>query len=72
MKETSNFSLYPSYIDNTNFKYLNIDDKYILSLEIYDYPSVITFTQIIEAIDKNYLYDMSIYVQKQDTLKVLK
>lgn len=71
MNNNYTFSLYPSCLDNTNFKYLNIDDKYLLSIIIYDYPSSITFTQIIEAIDKNYLYDMSIYIQKQDTQKVL-
>ena len=72
MDEKYNFSLYPSYVDNTNFKYIKIDDKYIASLVIYDYPVNIYFTQIIDAIDKNYLYDLAIYIKKQDTLKVLK
>ena len=72
MEEKYNFDLYPSYIDNTNFKYLKVDNKYICSIFVYDYPVNISFAQVIEAIDKNYLYDMSLFLQKQDTLKVLK
>lgn len=70
--EKIKYSVYPACLDNTNFKCLKLDDKYVISIDIYDYPSYITFLEIIESIDKNNMYDMSIYIQKQDTLKVLK
>ena len=66
------FNFFPSFIDNSNFNYLKVDDKYIASLVIYDYPVKIYFTQIINSIEKKYMYDVSIYIQKLDTLKVLK
>ena len=72
MEEKYDFSLYPSYIDNTNFKYIKMDNKYISSIIIYDYPVNIYFTQVLDSIDKNFLYDLAIYIKKQDTLKVLK
>lgn len=72
MDEKYSFNLYPSYIDNTNFRYIKVDDKYIASIVIYDFPVNIYFTQIIDSIDKNYLYDIAFYIKKQDTLKVLK
>lgn len=72
MDEKYSFNLYPSYIDNTNFRYIKVDDKYIASIVIYDFPVNIYFTQVIDSIDKNYLYDLALYIKKQDTLKVLK
>lgn len=68
----NNFNFCPSYLDSTNFKYLRIDDKYIASLVIYDYPYTVAFGQIIDSIDKTYLYDMSMYISKLDTIQVLK
>lgn len=62
----------PGYIDNTNFKYLNIDEKIVMSILIQDYPKYIEFLQIIESIPKNINFDMSMYIKKQDTGKVLK
>lgn len=64
--------IYPSYLDSSNFKYIKIDDKYMASLVIYDYPYTIAFGQIIDSIDKTYLYDMSMYISKLDTIQVLK
>lgn len=65
-------AIYPSFVDSSNFKYLKIDDKYISSLAIYDYPYSIDFGQIIDSIDKTYLYDLSMYISKMDTIEVLK
>lgn len=64
--------IYPSTIDNTNFRYIKIDDKYVSSLVIYDYPKESTFTEIMDSFDKNHLYDMSIYIEKMNTVSVLK
>lgn len=65
-------NIYPSYIDNTDFRYIKIDDKYIASIIIYDFPRYNTFLSIINDIPKDTKYTMSIYVQKQDTYKILK
>ena len=64
--------IFPSYIDNTDFRYIKIDDKYISSIIIYDFPEFNTFLSITESIPKDINYTMSIYVQKQDTYKILK
>ncbi|MEG1344437.1 MAG: DUF87 domain-containing protein [Clostridia bacterium] len=62
----------PSYIDNTNFKYIEIDGKYIVGLKAVDYPKKSSFLEIINGIPKDIVYDMSIYLQKQDSANVLK
>lgn len=64
--------IYPSFIDNTDFRYIKVDDKYIASIIIYDFPKYNTFLSIIEDIPKDMEYTMSIYIQKQDTYKILK
>ena len=71
MVKIENINL-PSYIDNTNFKYLNIDEKIIVNLVIEEYPKYTEFIQVLDAIPKNINYDMSMYIKKQDTGKVLK
>ncbi len=62
----------PSFLDNTNFRFLNIDDKYVSSIIIIDYPKQISFFDIIESIPKNVNYDMSFFIDKKDTSSVLK
>lgn len=64
--------IYPSSIDNTNFKYIKVDQLYVSSILITSYPRFTSFLQIIESIPKKYLYDMSIFIRKQDNMKVLK
>ncbi|MCX8075150.1 MAG: DUF87 domain-containing protein [Clostridia bacterium] len=61
----------PRYINN-EIRYLQIDDKYILTLIIIDYPKYSEFLEIIESFPKNIEYDLSIYIDKQDTAQVLK
>lgn len=65
-------SIYPSYIDNTDFRYIKLDDKYIASIIIYDFPKYNTFLSIIESIPRDIEYTMAIYIKKQDTYKILK
>lgn len=65
-------SIYPSYVDNTDFRYIKLDDKYIASIIIYDFPKYNTFLSIIEAIPRDIEYTMAIYIKKQDTYKILK
>lgn len=62
----------PSYIENTDFRYINVDNKYIASLVIKEYPQKSFFLDIIESIPKTFSYDISIFLQKQDIMKVLK
>lgn len=71
MVKIENINL-PSCIDNTNFKYLNIDEKIIVNLVIEEYPKYTEFIQVLDAIPKNINYDMSMYIKKQDTEKILK
>lgn len=62
----------PGYIDNTNFKYLNVDEKIIISLSLDEYQKYTKFIQIMESIPKNINYDMAMYIKKQDTNQILK
>lgn len=68
----NNIDMLPSYIDNTNFKYIKLDDKFIASILISDYPKEIGFSEIFVNIPRDVEYDLSLYIQKQDTAKVLK
>lgn len=62
----------PSYVENIDFRYIKVDNKYIASLIIKDYPQKSFFLDIIDSIPKNFSYDISIFLQKQDIMKVLK
>ncbi|MEG1141494.1 MAG: hypothetical protein RSE41_03435, partial [Clostridia bacterium] len=64
--------IFPSFIDNTLFNYLVVDDIFISTLCIVDYPKSSKFLEIIESIPDNMEYDMSIYLFKQDNFKILK
>jgi len=65
-------NLFPSYIENIDFRYIKVDDKYVASLIIKDYPKKVGFMDIIESIPNRFCYDLSIFLQKQDSVKVLK
>lgn len=64
--------IYPGCIDNTDFRYVKIDNIYSSSILISNFPRYTTFLQIIESIPKKYSYDMSIFIKKQDNMKILK
>lgn len=64
--------IYPNIIDNTNFRYIKIDNIYSSSIIISNFPRYASFLQIIDSIPKKYSYDMSIFIRKQDNMKVLK
>lgn len=65
-------NLYPGFIDNTNFRYIDIDGKYIATICIINYPQKMNFLEFINNLPKDIQFDMSTFVQKQDTFKVLK
>jgi len=65
-------SLYPGFIDNTNFKHVNVDGKYIVTICIVSYPKKMVLLEFMNSLPKDIQFDMSIFVQKQDTMKVLK
>jgi type IV secretory pathway VirB4 component len=65
-------NLYPGFIDNTNFKYINIDGIYISTLCIISYPKKMSFLEFMNSLPKDIQFDMSIFIKKQDTFKVLK
>ena len=62
----------PSFVDNTNFKFLNVDEKIIISITIHEYSKYTEFLQIMESIPKNMNFDIAMYIKKQDTEKILK
>lgn len=68
----NNSKILPSYIDSTNFKYIKLDNKYLASITISDYPRYIKFLQIIESIPKDVSFDMAIYIRKQNITEILK
>lgn len=61
----------PEQIDNTNFRYIELDNKYISSIVIKSFPEKIYFLDIIKDIKNDIDYDMSIYIKKLDAMKVL-
>lgn len=63
--------MYPDSIDATNYKYIKVDDKYIVSLMLRSLPEKIYFLDVVQDIGKNIEYDMSIHIAKQDTIKTL-
>jgi len=65
-------TFYPGFIDNTNFKYLNVDGKYIATICIINYPKIMNFLGLMNSLPKEIQFDMSIFIHKQDTVKVLK
>jgi hypothetical protein len=65
-------NFYPGFVDNTNFKHVNVDGKYISTICIVSYPKKMAFLEFMNSLPKDIQFDMSIFVQKQDTMKVLK
>ncbi|MEG1705429.1 MAG: hypothetical protein RR290_02510 [Clostridia bacterium] len=64
--------IYPGYIDAKDFRYIELDKKYICSLQITDYPKQLEFLEFIDNMPKDISYIMSMFVIKQNTNKVLK
>ena len=62
----------PDIIEDNSYKYMLLDDKYICNLYIKGFPKETSFLEIIESIPKEHIYDMSIIIEKQDTMKILK
>lgn len=61
----------PNIIDNTNFRYVKVDDKFIVSLSVKSLPETIFFLDIVKDFPIDLDYDASLYISKQDPIKVL-
>ena len=61
----------PNIIDNTNFRYVKVDDKFIVSLSVKSLPDTIFFLDIVKDFPIDLNYDASLYISKQDPIKVL-
>ena len=61
----------PNIIDNTNFRYVKVDDKFIVSLSVKSLPETIFFLDIVKDFPIDLNYDASLYISKQDPIKVL-
>ena len=70
-KKTVSYFL-PSYLDHTHFQYLHVDNQYIASIQIGDYPPKTAFLSVLDIIPKDVSYDCCMRVAKQDTAQVLK
>lgn len=66
-----NIDFFPSVIDNTSYKYIQVDNKYIFSFNVISLPEYIYFLDIIKDIDKTIEYDLSIFLNKQNPLNLL-
>lgn len=64
--------IFPSYIKNVDFRFIELDQKYIASLIISGYPKNLCFLNFFEALPKDLRYDISIFIQKRNTMEVLK
>lgn len=65
-------NIYPNFLDNSNFKHVILDKKYICTIQIVEYPVELEFLEFINSMPKDISYRMSIFLEKQDTNKVLK
>lgn len=61
----------PNIIDNTNFRYVKVEDKFIVSLSVKSLPETIFFLDIVKDFPIDLNYDASLYISKQDPIKVL-
>lgn len=64
--------LFPNIIEDVSYKYILLDNKYISTIYIKEYPKELGFLELIEDIPKEYIMDISIEIEKQDTLNILK
>ena len=65
-------NIFPSYVDNTRFRVLCVEGIYISSLIINNYPRSPDFLDIILSLPRDMKCDITIHVQKQDSIKILK
>lgn len=65
-------NFYPGFIDNTNFRYVNVDGKYITTVCIVKYPKRMCFLDFMKALPKDIEFDLSMFIKKQDTTRTLK
>ncbi len=64
-------NIYPSFL-NVEYNVLEVDGRYTVGVIVTDYSSKVGFIEIIEAIPKNLESRYSIYVFKQNEMKILK
>lgn len=70
MKDTID-NVYPSHV-RVHYNLIETEGKYIVSLIITGYPSKTGFLEVVDAIPRDLENRYSIYVYKQDEIKVLK
>ena len=64
--------IYPNVIEDTSYKYILLDNKYISTVYIKEYPKELGFLELIECIPKEYVIDIAIECEKQNTMNILK
>lgn len=61
----------PDIVENTNFNYLKVNNKYIQSIYIKELPENIFFLDFVKDLPYNLDFDMSIFINKLDSVKIL-
>ena len=61
----------PDTIENTSYKHIVIDNKYIASIAIKRLPEYIYFLDIIKEFPKSIEYCCSLYITKLDPIKAI-
>lgn len=61
----------PDTIENTSFKHIIVDNKYIASITIKKLPEYIYFLDFIKELPKNVNYSCSLYITKLDPIKAI-
>ncbi len=64
-------NMLPDIIDNTNLRFLKVDNKYITSISIKSLPDNIHFLDIMQLLPSNHQYDLSMYIKKIDAIKAI-
>lgn len=61
----------PDVIDNTNFKYVQVNNIFLQSISFKSLPENVYFLDIVKDLPSNINYDFSIYVSKLDPIKAI-
>ena len=64
--------MYPEIIDNTNFRFLKVDDNYIVTFIIYGFPSNIEMFKLKNLFPKNEDFTISMHYIKQNSIDMLR
>lgn len=65
-------SIFPSEIENINFHYIKVENHYVIGVILERFPENAGFLEIMESIPRNIEMVMSVYIDKQDNMQMIK